>query len=152
MQHTNLTTLISLNSTARDGYILFPIHLFKHFYVSIDIYSHFGEGNGNPLQYSCLENPVDSRAWWAAVYGVTQSWTRLKRLSNSSSSTILMFKFLHIWPMEPLRLNLLSPCHDHFLSTFLVSGSANCFQAHFLLSLSQFWNQFQEALGPFGRK
>ena len=34
-----------------------------------------GEGNGNPLQYSCLVNPRDSRAWWAAVYGVAQSWT-----------------------------------------------------------------------------
>ena len=40
-----------------------------------------GEGNGNPLQYSCLENPVDSGAWWAAVYGVAQSRTRLKQLS-----------------------------------------------------------------------
>ena len=45
-----------------------------------------GEGNGNPLQCSCLENPRDRGAWWAAVYGVTQSWTRLKRLSSSSSS------------------------------------------------------------------
>ena len=40
-----------------------------------------GEGNGNPLQYSCLENPVDRGAWWAAVHRVAQSWTRLKRLS-----------------------------------------------------------------------
>ena len=37
-----------------------------------------GEGNGNPLQYSCLENLRDGGAWWAAIYGVTQSWTRLK--------------------------------------------------------------------------
>ena len=37
-----------------------------------------GEGSGNPLQYSCLENPMDGRAWWAAIYGVIQSWTRLK--------------------------------------------------------------------------
>ena len=37
-----------------------------------------GEGNGNPLQCSCLENPRDGGAWWAAVYGVVQSWTRLK--------------------------------------------------------------------------
>ena len=37
-----------------------------------------GEGNGNPLQCSCLENPRDGEAWWAAVYGVAQSWTRLK--------------------------------------------------------------------------
>ena len=45
-----------------------------------------GEGNGNPLQYSCLENPSDGGAWWAAIYGVSQSWTRLKQLSSSSSS------------------------------------------------------------------
>ena len=44
-----------------------------------------GKGNGNPLQCSCLENPRDGRAWWAAVYGVAQSRTRLKRLSSSSS-------------------------------------------------------------------
>ena len=44
-----------------------------------------GEGNGNPLQYSCLENPRDGGAWWAAVYGIAQSQTRLKRLSSSSS-------------------------------------------------------------------
>ena len=44
-----------------------------------------GEGNGNPLQCSCLENPKDRGAWWAAVYGVTQSRTRLKRLSSSST-------------------------------------------------------------------
>ena len=44
-----------------------------------------GEGNGNPLQCSCLENPRDSGAWWAAVYGVAQSRTRLKQLSSSSS-------------------------------------------------------------------
>ena len=46
----------------------------------------FREGNGNPLQCSCLENPRERGAWWAAVYGVTQSWTRLKWLSSSSSS------------------------------------------------------------------
>ena len=45
-----------------------------------------GEGNGNPLQCSCLENPSDGEAWWAAVCGITQSRTRLKRLSSSSSS------------------------------------------------------------------
>ena len=50
---------------------------------------------GNPLQCSCLENPRDREAWWAAVYGVAQSRTRLKRLSSSSSSCS-MFKQLHI--------------------------------------------------------
>ena len=47
----------------------------------------WGNGNGNPLQYSCLENPRDGEAWWAAICGVTQSRTRLKRLSSSSSSS-----------------------------------------------------------------
>ena len=47
--------------------------------------SRSGEGNGNPLQCSCLENPRDGRAWWAAVYGVAQSRTWLKQLSSSSS-------------------------------------------------------------------
>ena len=47
-----------------------------------------GEGNGNPLQYSCLENPRDRGAWWAAVYGVAQSQTRMKQLSSSSNDEI----------------------------------------------------------------
>ena len=53
-----------------------------HFHFSL---SCIGKGNGNPLQCSCLENPRDGGAWWAAVYGVAQSRTRLKRLSSSSS-------------------------------------------------------------------
>ena len=59
-----------------------------HFHFSL---SCIGEGNGNPLQCSCLENPRDGGAWWAAVYGVAQSQTRLKRLSSSSSSMALNF-------------------------------------------------------------
>ena len=51
--------------------------------------SHIGEGNGNPLQCSCLENPRDRGAWWAAVYGVAQSWTRMKRLGSSSSCAFI---------------------------------------------------------------
>ena len=54
-----------------------------HFHFSL---SCIGEGNGNPLQCLCLENPRDGGAWWAAVYGVPQSRTRLKWLSSSSSS------------------------------------------------------------------
>ena len=53
-----------------------------HFHFSL---SCIGEINGNPLQCSCLENPRDRGAWWAAIYGVAQSQTRLKRLSSSSS-------------------------------------------------------------------
>ena len=53
-----------------------------HFHFSL---SCIGERNSNPLHYSCLENPSDRGAWWAAVYGVSQSQTRLKWLSSSSS-------------------------------------------------------------------
>ena len=55
-----------------------------HFRFSL---SCFGEGNGNPLQCSCLENPRDGGAWWAVIYGVTQSRTRLNPLSSSSSNS-----------------------------------------------------------------
>ena len=41
----------------------------------LSLHAWIGEGNGNPLQYSCLENPRDREAWWAAFYGVTQNWT-----------------------------------------------------------------------------
>ena len=59
-------------------------------YISVPFPFHFslsciGEGNGNPLQCSCLENSRDGGAWWAAIYGVAQSRTRLTRLSSSSS-------------------------------------------------------------------
>ena len=61
-----------------------------HFHFSL---SCIGEGNGNPLQCSCLENPRDGGAWWAAVYGVTQSRTQLKRLSSSSSSNPIQYSW-----------------------------------------------------------
>ena len=65
-----------------------------HFHFSLPC---IGEGNGNPLQCSCLDNPRDRGAWWAAVYGVAQSRTRLKRLSSSSSHTF------PLWPSpDPL--------------------------------------------------
>ena len=59
-----------------------------HFHFSL---SCIGEGNGNTLQCSCLENPKDGGAWWAAVYGVAQSRTRLKQLSSSSSNSIVIW-------------------------------------------------------------
>ena len=62
------------------------------------LYFHFslsciGQGNGNQLQCSCLENLRDGGAWWAAIYGVTQSWIRLKQLSSSSSVSQLFYSF-----------------------------------------------------------
>ena len=77
-----------------------------HFDFSL---SCIGEGKGNPLQCSCLENPRDGGAWWAAISGVAQSQTRLKRLSSSSmyfvcSFTILFGLFSH---RKSIRLFLL---------------------------------------------
>ena len=66
-----------------------------HFHFSL---SCIGEGNGNPLQCSCLENPRDGGAWWAAVYGVTQSRTWLKQLSSSSIPT----QWTQVW-VSPKR-------------------------------------------------
>ena len=66
-----------------------------HFDFSL---SFIGEGNGNPLQYSCLENPRDGGAWWAAVYGVAQGRTRLKRLSSSSSMVKVTVKVAQLCP------------------------------------------------------
>jgi len=65
-----------------------------HFHFSL---SCIGEGNGNPLQCSCLENPRDGGAWWAAIYGVAQSRTRLKRLSSSSNVPCLVLTVAS-WP------------------------------------------------------
>ena len=73
-----------------------------------------GEGNGNPLQCSCLENPRDGGAWWAAVYGVTQSRTQLKWLSSSSSSSskkIYMLSYL-CFSHYPTSLKRLLPSNS----------------------------------------
>ena len=67
------------------------------------------EGNGNPLQYSCLENPVDRGAWWATVHGVTQTWTRLKHLSmhaciGEGNSNPLQYSWRSQWHPTPVLL------------------------------------------------
>ena len=71
------------------------IRNFKGHYFHFSL-SCIGEGNGNPLQCSCLENPRDGGAWWAAVYGVAQSRTRLKWLSSSSSSKVYKTNFMQL--------------------------------------------------------
>ena len=81
-----------------------------------------GEGNGNPLQYPCLENPRGGGAWWAAVQGVAQSQTRLKRLSSSSSNSAWCSRYLICLS---LILNLPQPS----ARGLLLSGSrSNCKQ------------------------
>ena len=73
----------------------FPLlKLYIYIFWTTIVLKIIGEGNGNPLQYSCLENPMDGGAWWAAVYGVSQSQTQLKRLSSSS---ILKIYFPKPW-------------------------------------------------------
>ena len=72
-----------------------------HFHFSL---SCIGEGNGNPLQCSCLENPRDGGAWWATVYGVAPSQTGLKWLSSSSSRIIKYFSLkVDLWRKENFR-------------------------------------------------
>ena len=93
-----------------------------HFHFSL---SCIGEGNGNPLQYSCLENPRDKGASWSAVYGVTQSRTRLKRLSSVNllalvllvtQLTLLIWKlFLQFWEFY------FNDLFDNFLSSIFTT-------------------------------
>ena len=76
------------------GFVLF----FKgRLHYLMTVIATFGEGNDNPLQYSCLENPKDGGAWWAAVSGVAQSQTRLKRPSSSSSTATFLFNCSQFW-------------------------------------------------------
>ena len=86
-----------------------------HFHFSL---SCIGEGNGNPLQCSCLEKPRDGGAWWAAVYGASQSRTRLKWLSSSSSSSSTYYKGQWLY-----GLSISSRNSEHFyfqLCAFLI--------------------------------
>ena len=91
-----------------------------HFHLSLLC---IGEGNGNPLHYSCMENPRDRGTWWAAVYGVAQSQTRLKWLSSS-----IKYHWRLAWRDLALRWNsLLSNLVGHFLGG--TDGYKN-FQVH----------------------
>ena len=83
-----------------------------HFHFSL---SCIGEGNGNPLQCSCLENPRDGEAWWAAIYGISQSRTRLKRLGSSSSGNSTL-----------LSLTLERQCCQSSIWTYTSSGNLSC--------------------------
>ena len=102
-----------------------------HFHFSL---SCIGEGNGNRLQCSCLENPRGGGAWWAAVYGVAQSQRRLKRLSNSSSSycshgfCVSNASPKGLWLNAPLKVASLS------------QPSCNWVSGHnMLVKLNRFW-------------
>ena len=64
----------------------YPLKIFKHIQIIDCSKDSLGEGNGSPLQYSCLENPMDRGTWWAAVHGVAKSWTRLSDFTSSLHS------------------------------------------------------------------
>ena len=92
-----------------------------------------GEGNGNPLQYSCLENPMDGGAWWTAVHGVTKSRTRLNNWAQHSTIKI-QFSVLHgnshLDQSGPISL-----CRCHI--------QVYAFYMHWLIeSLNNFWSRY----------
>ena len=90
----------------------------------------------NPLQYSCLENPMDGRTWWAAICGVAQSWTQLKRLSSSNSS-ILKIYFPEPWVhILCLTLFFLVLCVNLFFCLFVLNQfyCFSCWKIVYLLS------------------
>ena len=112
--------------------------------------SRIGEGNGNPLQYSCQENPRDGGALWAAVYGVTQSRTRLMWLSSSiwylsfsfwlTSLCIIGSRFIHLirndWNVILFMAEYYSIVYMHqsFFIHSSVSGHLGCFHAHTIVN------------------
>ena len=89
MFSSNCCFLICIQVSQEAGQVVWYSHLFQNFpqfimihtvkgfgiVNKVEVYVFLGEGNGTPLQYSCLENPMDGGAWWAAVDGVTKSWT-----------------------------------------------------------------------------
>ena len=93
-----------------------------HFYFSL---SCIGERNGTPLQRSCLENPKDGGAWWAAIYGVAQSRTRLMRLSSSSIVKVFLprSKLLLISWLQPPFSVILEPKKIKSLTVSMFSSS-----------------------------
>ena len=101
-----------------------------HFHFSL---SCIGEGNGNPLQCSCLENPRDGGAWWAAVYGVSQSRTWLKRLSGS-----ILLSFYSFYELFPRKISVRPlDCCLNPLRTHLLRGCLPAMQETWVWSLGQ---------------
>ena len=103
-----------------------------HFHSSL---SCIGEGNGNPLQCSCLENFRDGGAWWAVVYGVTQSWAWLKWLSSSSRFMFLSSKSSNWWKHDSCMEDACNyiKCHSHRFPATSSVQLYNCFE----------WKDFQ---------
>ena len=97
-----------------------------------------GEGNGNPLQCSCLENPRDGGAWWAADYGVAQSRTRLKRLSSSMYISVPISQFIptsyHLVTMSIFYIH--DSCFvNQFICTFFFFQDFTCKDGHIYFTI-----------------
>ena len=112
-----------------------------HFHFSL---SCIEEGNGNPLQCSCLENPRDGGAWWAAVYGVAQSQTQLKRFSSSSSSrrssvnreAFATYEKTDLKEPEPSNVLAWDWLETHFTSENVTSAHGAIRGSHFRRNIS----------------
>ena len=115
-----------------------------HFHFSL---SCIREGNGNPLQCSCLENPRDGAAWWAAIYGVAQSRTRLKWLSSSSMKQLACqeLKFCTLYPWECTQFNSV---FVWLFSCIVLSHSLKSYVAS-QFSYHNHGNTLWDALGPY---
>ena len=95
-----------------------------HFHFSLWC---IGEGNGSPLHCSCLENPRDGRAWWAAIYGIAQSRTQLKWLSSSSSSISHMYVF---------SAEIYDRSFAHFLIGLFIFLLLSCMHCFYVLEIN----------------
>ena len=117
-----------------------------HFHFSLPC---TGEGNGNPLQCSCLENPRDGVAWWAAVYGVTQSRTQLKRFSSSLTSIV----GYNLWAPVSWRavevLQCICQFSDHICQC-LIPSIYNYFQISIDLSIQKHYSIHKCILSTHG--
>ena len=107
-----------------------------------------GEGNGNPLQFSCLENPRNGGPWWAAIYGVAQSWTQVKQLSSSSNPNPRAQQICgHRWgvfsPYKCPHISfhpLISGNPGKFINNCLLQGDMLCFHEGMLSSCYCFYD------------
>ena len=101
-----------------------------------------GEGNGTPLQCSCLENPRDGGAWWAAIYGVAKGQKQLKRLSSSSNNWVREILILHINSGE---IDLVKKYFAHFL---LLGPTVRCWFWQILLKNKKRITPNSQCLSP----
>ena len=104
-----ITEFLVKNSWIPRGNIL----KFNVSYIYVNLWLHFGEGNGNPLQCSCLENPTDGGARWAAIYGVAQGRTRLKWLEVAAA-------WLHLYTYFFSYIQAMNILSDQFMFWYLI--------------------------------